>query len=334
MASIGIQKAATLLLNLDPATAKQLLLGYPPDMVREIAMELARLDALGHRESEETQAIAEEFCNELSMANSGHMHVKSFLSDVLNDLDTSSNKENKNNVNKAIRDRDPFLNICSAKPEIVAQALADEHPQTIALVIAAVPPKLGTDVLARLDQKISSTVACRLAIPIEVTPRMKHKIAETVSKKIIEINSVPAANQGGGNSNEHLRKVALVLSGLDKEMRDVLVDEISSNDAQTGKTVQALMVTWEDIPRIYDRSLQEALRSVETSLLAKALCNADEKIAEKLKANISERAKQTLEEEMALMQDPQKKEILEAREEVVQPLRDANENGELRFIEE
>jgi hypothetical protein len=39
-----------------------------------------------------------------------------------------------------------------------------------------------------------------------------------------------------------------------------------------------------------------------------------------------------VDEEASLMQEPLQKEILDAREEVVKPLRDANEEGKLRLI--
>jgi hypothetical protein len=39
-----------------------------------------------------------------------------------------------------------------------------------------------------------------------------------------------------------------------------------------------------------------------------------------------------LDEEASLMQEPLEKEVLDAREEVVNPLREANEEGKLRFV--
>jgi len=66
--------------------------------------------------------------------------------------------------------------------------------------------------------------------------------------------------------------------------------------------------------------------------LAVALYKADEEIAQKIRSNISERAVSMVDEEMSLMQEPLEKEILDAREEVVKPLRDANEEGKLRFV--
>ncbi len=92
------------------------------------------------------------------------------------------------------------------------------------------------------------------------------------------------------------------------------------------------MITWEDILSIADRSLQEALRAVESGKLAVALYGADEEIAQKIRSNISERAVTMLDEEASLMQEPLEKEVLDAREEVVGPLREANEEGKLRFV--
>ena len=92
------------------------------------------------------------------------------------------------------------------------------------------------------------------------------------------------------------------------------------------------MVTWEDIPSIADRSLQESLRSVESSKLALAFYEADEEIVQKIRSNMSERLVAALDEEIALIQEPLEEEVLEAREEVVKPLRDANEEGKLRRV--
>jgi flagellar motor switch protein FliG len=69
-------------------------------------------------------------------------------------------------------------------------------------------------------------------------------------------------------------------------------------------------------------------------VLAKALFGAEPAISQKIRSNISERAAESIDEETSLMAEPRKKEILEAREAVAKPLRDANEAEELVFIEE
>jgi flagellar motor switch protein FliG len=81
---------------------------------------------------------------------------------------------------------------------------------------------------------------------------------------------------------------------------------------------------------VADRSLQEALRSVDSGKLALALHGADEDIVQKIRSNMSERALAMLDEEISLMQEPLEKEVFQAREDVVKPLREANEQGTLR----
>jgi flagellar motor switch protein FliG len=71
---------------------------------------------------------------------------------------------------------------------------------------------------------------------------------------------------------------------------------------------------------------------VEPGRLAVALYGADEDIVQKIRSNMSERAVALLDEEISLMQEPLAKEVLDAREEVVGPLRDANEEGTLRLV--
>ena len=128
--------------------------------------------------------------------------------------------------------------------------------------------------------------------------------------------------------------MAIVLSGLEKDKRDALLGVIQNRDGEIATLVRSLMVTWEDIVKIEDRSLQQALRSVEPAVLAKALHGAEPNVRDKIMSNISERMKEMIEEEASLMGEPRKKDVIAAREQVALPLREANEAGELMFIEE
>ena len=94
------------------------------------------------------------------------------------------------------------------------------------------------------------------------------------------------------------------------------------------------MVLWEDIPQVTDRSMQEALRGIDSKKLALALVKADEIIIKKIRSNISERAAAAIDEETSLMSAPKKDDIEQSRNEVVKTLAEMNEKGQLNFIEE
>jgi len=331
----GKHKAALLLTNLDPATAAELLKGQPQEVVQEIAMELSRIDASGEAGKEDAFNTAKEFCTTLQKAAVGGLHIKGFVDNLLKGTAGKEKaSELKAQMQQALQDKDPFIAIGSASPPQIAAALEDEPPQAIALVLSNLPPKLGTDVLTRLDTDIANKAVWRMTKPGEVSGKTLRRIGEMVCKKLVELTSEEGIPFEETLPKDILRKVAIVLSGLTKEKRDELVENIQRNDEAIATTIKALMVTWEDIIKIEDRSLQEALRKVDAGVLAKALYGADPIIAEKIRSNISQRASEMVDEETSLMSEPRKKEVYEAQEEVVKPLREANEAEELAFIEE
>ena len=128
--------------------------------------------------------------------------------------------------------------------------------------------------------------------------------------------------------------MAVILRNLAPEVREGLLGAIKGADEEAGAKVVDLMIIWEDVPQVSDRPLQEALRGLDAKQLALALFKADEVIAEKIKSNISERAKATLDEEASLMSAPKEEEIKEARGQIVASLRELDAKGELTFIEE
>jgi len=329
MTKTGKRKAAMLLAGLDAATATELLKGQPDEVVQEIALELSQLDATGQVEPEESAAVATEFCAALQKTGSGALDVKSFINAVL--------KDSGGQMQQAMRDKDPFIAITSSGPGQIAAVLEGESAQAIALVLGSLPPKLGTDVLSCLDEDVRLKTVWRMADPGEISPRTVRRVGEMVCKRLVELTSDEGAVTDTFDEDARrttLRKVALVLSGLTKENRDILLGEIEKHDEDTAHTVRALMVTWEDIVKVEDRSLQEVLRKIDAGILAKALYGAEPIIANKIRSNISERAAEMVDEEASLMAEPRKKEILEAKEEVVKPLREANEAEQLAFIEE
>jgi flagellar motor switch protein FliG len=125
-----------------------------------------------------------------------------------------------------------------------------------------------------------------------------------------------------------------MLRNLSKEIRDGLLASMAQKDGDIGKKITELMVIWEDIPHVGDRSLQQGLRDVDSQKLALALIGSEEAINAKIKSNISERAAATIEEETSLMSSPKKADIEEAREKIVTTLREMNDKGELDFMEE
>jgi flagellar motor switch protein FliG len=335
----GKQKAAMLLMSLDAATASELLKGIDIEGIQDIAMELARIDAAEKHNTREQSQVAREFYNSLREKQKPTFSMKSFCEEMLvNAVGKEKAGQIQAQIRKATMQSEMFTDIRSADTDELILALEGEHPQTIAVVLSELSPKKSQEVLSRLDEDARLKAVCKMTNPDTLGVGVKRRMASIVSERLkgLKGKAITAAPSGvlrkTGNQQQYLRKLAVMLSGLEKDLRDQLLGKVGKQDEETGKTIRNLMVTWQDIPSIADRSLQEALRTIESGRLAIALHGADEDVTQKIRSNISERAAAMLDEEASLMQEPVEKEVLAAREEVLFPLRQANEEGKLRFV--
>lgn len=329
----GKQKAAMLLMSLDSVTAAELLKGVDPEVVQELAVELTYLDASDFRNSKQSAEIAKQFCN--SLRPSQEFHFQSFLETMLKStVGNEKAKDIQGQIQDLLQKRDPFISIRSANAQTIASVLETEHPQAIAVVLSELEPRKSSEVLGLLKEGIRLSAICRMTSSGAATAEAKARIAQMVCERFKTAEQASESSTEQVTTEQSLRKVAVILRNLNKELRDGLLGVIQEKDSEVSEQVANLMVTWEDIPQVSDRSLQEVLRGVDSQKLALALIKADDAINQKIRSNISERAAAAIDEETSLMRDPKKEDTEEARENIVSILREMNQKGELAFIEE
>lgn len=333
MALTGKQKAAMLLTSLDAVTAAELLKGVNHEVVQELAVELAYLDAAGLHSGKQSAEVASQFYNLLHPQQG--FHLKGFLDTILRStVGSEKAKQIQTQIENLLRKRDPFISIRSADSKTLASILGSEHPQAIAVVLSELSARKSSEVIGLLDEGARLGAISGMTSSGSVTAEAKRRIAEMVYNRL---EALMTAREGGAMQaadEQPLRKVAVILRNLAKELRDGLIAALQEKDSQAGEKVAELMVLWEDIPQVTDRSMQEALRGIDSRKLALALVKADEVIVKKIKSNISERAAASIDEETSLMTSPKKEDVAQAKEEIVIVLREMNKKGELNFIEE
>ena len=330
MALTGRQKAAMLLMSSDAAAVAELVKGLDAEVVRELALELAYLDAAGLGSSEQSAEIVRQFCSSLRVDES--FHLGNFLNEMLKStVGGERAAQIQIQIRSLLHKRDPFMSIRSADPQAMASVLDTEHPQAAAVVLSELPTTKSSEVIGLMDEGVRVSTIARMTGCEKVTVEAKVKIVQTVCKRLEVVGTSGAGEALAVRSEQSLRKIALILRSFGKELRDGLLGAIQKEDGKAGEMVAKLMIVWADIPQVADRSLQKALTGVGTRTLALALHRADEMIAEKIRSNISERAVATVDEEASLMLTPEKEDIEAAREGIVRGLREMNEEGELVF---
>ena len=107
------------------------------------------------------------------------------------------------------------------------------------------------------------------------------------------------------------------------------MESLGQEDAELVDEIRRLMFVFEDVARFSDKDIQAVLKNVETSQWAMALKGASDTLKEKILKNMSERAAETLREEMEYL-GPAKRSVVEAKQqEIVDVIRSLEDRGEI-----
>lgn len=333
MAVSGARKAAMLLMSLDPSTGAQLLRSARPDAIAEIAAEVQYLRENREARDEAVDSIVEFFQMLVGRTRSGGF-VQRLLDAAVGE---SESPKLMAEVQQRMRRRDPFVEIRRAEPAALAEALASESGRVVAIVLAELPPEGSAAVLELLPAEKRPAVVQSMTTGQPVSSEARLRVAEVVQSRLAADGDEdqPAAPKpaGGGQDDPRLRRSALVLRRIDADARQELLDGLAARDAEIAQAIVRMMVLWEDVPEVADRSLQEGLRGIGAGELALALTDADERTAGKIRNNVSERLRATIAEEASLISSPKPADIEQAREQILDSLRELNGAGELQFEE-
>jgi len=332
MVSGGARKAALLLMSLDATSAAELLRNAPKPVVTQIAVEMAHLEAAGAGTKAERVEPAKEFFSLLrgrKGAASGPAQLPALLEKVVG---RDQAGEILQAARQALQQRDPFLTIRSAGLDDLARVLRGESGQVAAMVLAELTSAKAGKLLPMLDEQVRGQAVRGMTSGEGASPAIRQRVAARLTERLT--SQVGGSGGAGPEQTAKLRKVAMLLRGLDAPTRDALLKAIDASDAEAGKAVRDLMVVWDDVATVADRSLQNILRLVDARNLALALHEADAAIAAKINNNVSERARALVEEETSLMSSPKRDEVAKARDEVLKAMRELNATGQLEFEEE
>jgi len=333
MVAGGARKAALLLMSLDATSAAELLRNAPKAVVTDIAVEMAYLEAAGQGSKTVSVEPAKEFFTLLRGRKAGASGSAQLTALLEKAVGRDQAGEILKLAQAAVQERDPFLSIKSASLSDLARILQGESGQVAAMVLGELTSAKASKLLPMLDERVRAEAVRGMTSGDGASPAVRTRVAARLAERL-NVGLVAAASGGGTEQTQKLRKVAMLLRGLDAPTRDALLKAIDSNDADAGRAVRDLMVVWADVASVADRSLQNILRLVDARNLALAIRGAEPAVMAKINSNISERARASVDEESSLMSSPKQEDVEKARLEVLQAMRELNATGQLEFEEQ
>jgi flagellar motor switch protein FliG len=224
---------------------------------------------------------------------------------------------------------DPVQELRNMGAVITAAVLKGERTPTIVAALRCLATADASDVLRRLPPERRREATLRLARGGPGNPELRRAVARAVVRLGRVLGADPAALDGDAEA----RKLAELLRGLERDDRKEVLETLTKDDPSIAEKVKNLLYVFEDLLRIEDRSVQALLAEVEMKTLAVALGGAEDVMMKKVMNNLSQRARDTLTEEMSLLGKPRASQVKESRALVVTVIQRLDGEGKLVMIE-
>lgn len=228
-----------------------------------------------------------------------------------------------------VRSSGPLAALHRLEPGQVADFLADQHPQIIAAVLAHMPSDVAAEALNLMEEEVQGDVAYRIATMGRVSPDVFDVLADGLNQQLAALLSVAAGAAVGG-----VQSLANVLNRIEHSREQKILAAVELVDKELAEAVRVRMFTFDDLVRLDERTMQKVARSLDPSVMAVALKDADARIKDAFVRSLSERAGEELAEEILNLGPTRRSEIDAAQMEVIKHVRTMDEAGEIIIVRE
>jgi flagellar motor switch protein FliG len=307
--------------NTTPAAA--VLRNFSPQEAEEITAEMARMRAPAGRDAE--TAIREFHEQNVHRADSGGGRTgKDIAADL---IQASFEPDRAAGLLERIEAPEASVSFAFLEPveaPAVVTQLAAETAETVAFVLVQLGPDQAAKVLMALEPDRRTDVAEAIATMGSPVPEAGGIVADALRRQLRSSTSRYAPVDAGDAGARGLRVQPLVdiMNHAEPAAEGELMAALQARDAHLADEVRAKMLAFEDLPRLQDLDLQQVLRGIDIAQLALALKGAGDDIADAVRANMSERNRETLAAEAAELGRVQRSRVDEARHAVVRSLRE------------
>ena len=216
-----------------------------------------------------------------------------------------------------------FENLSTLRPEILANILLSEHPQTIALILVNMKYQSAAEIIQELPEDIQSEVIIRIADLDEVPDEIVSEIQDVIAEQVSNLSERSGETLGGINA------AAEILNNLEQKTESAILEKIESEREELADEIRQSMFVFGDLISLDDRSIRVLLKEVSNDELILALRTAAEELIEKIFHNVSQRAAEMMREDMEIMGPVKLREVEQAQLNIIKTARRLEEEGKI-----
>ena len=317
----GVQKAAILFITLGPDAASGIIKKLPDSDIQKITYEIANISSV---KQEQRSDILNEFI-EMNKAKDyiiegGFEYARALLGKALGNQRANEILEK---VTEATQQYRPFAIARKADAHQLLNVIANEHPQTIALILCYLQAEKAAQIMGELPEDIQWEVAYRVASMDNTSPMVIKEIEKVLNGKLSSVVRTDMTTIGG------VETIVDILNQVDRTTEKNITEGLERQDPELAEKIKQSMFVFEDIITMDDVSIQRVLREVEIKDLALALKGCSEEVANCVFRNQSKRAAASLKEDIEFLGPVRLMDVEKAQQAIVGIIRRLDEAGEI-----
>jgi flagellar motor switch protein FliG len=315
----GAEKAAILLMSLGENEASQVLKHMGAKAVQKIGAAMAQMQNISR---DEVSTVIGGFTSELENQTSLGIGADDYIRKVL--VGALGEDKASNVIDRILLGRNSkgLESLKWMDARAVAEMIRLEHPQIIAIVLAYLDSDQSADVLAQLPENTRADVMMRIATMDGIQPAALSELDEVLEKQFSGNTNTGKTSALGG-----AKVAANILNFIEGTKQASVIEGIRKTDEQLSDKIQDLMFVFDNLIEVDDRGMQELLRTVPSDKLLLAMKGAEPELREKIFKNMSQRAAETLREDLESKGPVKLSEVEAAQKEILTTARKLAEAG-------
>jgi flagellar motor switch protein FliG len=288
MSHDGTMKGAILLLTLGEQEAAEVLKFLEPKEVQKVSAAMVTLRNLS---KEQIYDVFEEFHENALQKTTIGMDSSAYIRNMLTQALGSHKAAGL--LDRILHNNDTtgIESLKWMEPHAIVDLIQGEHPQIIATILVHLEPDQASSILNLLSDRLRNDVMLRIATLDGVQPIALHELNEVFTKMLSGAASKKFTRGG-------VKTAAEILNFVGSSTESSVIENVRSVDPDLAQKIQDQMFVFDNLLTIDDRSIQLILREVQSESLIIALKGCSEPVREKIFKNMSQRAAETLREDL------------------------------------
>ena len=324
----GYQRAAEFLLLLGREKAAGVLARLSNEEVEGIMREILELQGI---DTAEAKRVWAEFGLSAPVPETGREEIRGGMETAQSMLTAALGEERSRELLERVERKlaPDYFNFLKGVGESHIEALLkDESPQVVALVLAHVEASLSSRLLRKLPEETQKEVVRRIAKMAKLLPEVIRRTADSLKKKLFAQGDFSTIHLDGK------ARLKDILKHMEYGQEQTILETLSEEKPDLAREIEHELFTMQIFRKLTYKDLQLFMRDVTDRDLAMMLKGEPDDLREYLLAAVSNRRREQIQEESALMGEVTRREAEKTKRVVLDILKKKIGVGEIHLLDD